>query len=267
MKTEFINVTPKIAEAYLRHNKKNVALRRKVVDFYAAQMKKKQWKETAEAIQFSENGNLIDGQHRLHAIVKSGVTLRLLVARDVPRDAFHVLNTGRKRTSSDLLTIEGISNPTIKSQTTNFILTFQSGKYYKLANQQSGSSSITNAEILKFVKNNPELGEICDYCNKIYYKFRGMSPGSLSGLYWIFSKKSQRQCDDFFEKYSTGLDLTPTSPVFLLREKFIRDMGNKRKMGIKEKIALFIIAWNAFLTKKPMELLQFKTGQQFPKPL
>ena len=52
------------------------------------------WVTTHEGIAFDTRGRLIDGQHRLAAIVASGVSLFLWVFRDLPEDAIQVINRG-----------------------------------------------------------------------------------------------------------------------------------------------------------------------------
>lgn len=55
------------------------------------------WKLNGEPIIFDEYGNLVDGQHRLWAIFKSGVTAILTVVTGVPRDAVPTIDTGTSR--------------------------------------------------------------------------------------------------------------------------------------------------------------------------
>lgn len=78
-------ITPEIAKKYLEKNTRNYrSLSKNTVDTYAEDMKIGKWEENGECIAFYENGDLFDGQHRLHAIVKSGVTLRMMVERGIP---------------------------------------------------------------------------------------------------------------------------------------------------------------------------------------
>jgi hypothetical protein len=71
---EWVCVTPEYAAALLQRNANNRNLRSTVVDHYAEQMKRNEWKATHQAIAVGADGNVIDGQHRLSAIVKSGLS-------------------------------------------------------------------------------------------------------------------------------------------------------------------------------------------------
>jgi hypothetical protein len=86
-------------------------------------------------------------------------------------------------------------------------------------------------------------------------------------LYYILSKKSQKDADFFFQKYGNGIELKETSPIRHLRERFIRDQINKSQLKSRDKIALFIFAWNAFRNKKKMSQLTLQRNYVFPKPI
>jgi len=87
MKTTVEHITPARALAYLEKNlKSNRTLSASTVKRYAAEMQHGHWMLTHQGIAFDDKGNLIDGQHRLHGVAKSGVTVDMLVTRDVPAE-------------------------------------------------------------------------------------------------------------------------------------------------------------------------------------
>lgn len=73
---EVVLITPEVANRMLDRNTGNRSIRASVARRYAEEMKRGSWRETGDPIRVSVNGNLIDGQHRLHAITLSGVPLR-----------------------------------------------------------------------------------------------------------------------------------------------------------------------------------------------
>jgi hypothetical protein len=66
------------------------------------------WRQTHQGIAFDEKGKLIDGQHRLAAIMMANKTISMPVTFDVPNnnDQFTIIDRGLPRTLSD---ITGIS--------------------------------------------------------------------------------------------------------------------------------------------------------------
>ena len=101
MRAKMMLITPSIADGMLKLNVSNRRQRRWWAEALAAAMRRGEWKATHQGIAFSISGKLIDGQHRLMAIVKSGISQLMLVVYDVPDDAFSVLDIGVKRTISD----------------------------------------------------------------------------------------------------------------------------------------------------------------------
>ncbi len=106
-------ITPKAAENMLAANKNNQrTLRPAHVAFLAAQMATGEWSATAEPLSITSNGTIINGQHRLHAIIKYGQPVKMLVMRGQPETDFHYIDTGiQARNAVDHATISGKANP------------------------------------------------------------------------------------------------------------------------------------------------------------
>lgn len=68
------------------------------IDKYAHDMARGAWDTgVAQTISISDRGELLDGWHRLHAVVKSGASVSFLVARRVPSESFHNYDSGKAR--------------------------------------------------------------------------------------------------------------------------------------------------------------------------
>jgi len=71
---------------------------------YARMMKAGKWcEDNGEPITFYEDGRLANGQHRLYALHKSGVSLRFLVVEGVSKEATETIDMGFKRSSEDAI--------------------------------------------------------------------------------------------------------------------------------------------------------------------
>jgi hypothetical protein len=84
VRVQFIDVTPDLAKRWLHHNLGNRSLRDTTVEAYARDMIGGEWLLNHQGIAFNDQERLIDGQHRLAAIVRSGVTVTLLVSHGWP---------------------------------------------------------------------------------------------------------------------------------------------------------------------------------------
>lgn len=100
-------VTPERAGEYLLNNRKNRRLMGTLAARYGEEMAAGNWFATHQGIAFGADGVLYDGQHRLTAIVASGVGQWLLVTEGLDAGAIEALDRGRVRTLSHALTIMG----------------------------------------------------------------------------------------------------------------------------------------------------------------
>ncbi len=94
-------ITPEVASAYLKLNTCNRKIKPAVFKHYAKQMAAGEWQYTHQGIAFSEDNQLIDGQHRLTAIIESGVSIPMLVTRNLNANSFKVVDSLALRTAAD----------------------------------------------------------------------------------------------------------------------------------------------------------------------
>jgi len=102
-----INVSPTQAYAWLEGNTHNRPLDQAHVDRLARDMKAGRWRLTHQGIAFDTAGLLIDGQHRLWAVIEADVTVPMRVFFNEPPESRHVLDTGQRRNNLDVLRITG----------------------------------------------------------------------------------------------------------------------------------------------------------------
>jgi hypothetical protein len=102
-----IPISPAIAAQLLTKNfSTNRKLSPSAIARYASEMVKGEWGVGA-GISFSEDGYLVDGQHRLNAVIKAGVEVPFLVTTGVPSDSYRTYDQSMTRTAAHLLTIGG----------------------------------------------------------------------------------------------------------------------------------------------------------------
>jgi hypothetical protein len=82
-----IMVTPTMAAKWLEANVHNRKISQEVVDRYTREMKAGSWHLNHQGIAFNCEGTLIDGQHRLWAVIESGCTIPMLVMEGLPLES------------------------------------------------------------------------------------------------------------------------------------------------------------------------------------
>lgn len=99
------DITPTIAQQILDKNINRPCGLSTVIE-YAKEMTAGRWLLTHQGIAISDEGVLLDGQHRLRAIVMSGVTVKMCVFREVPRKAQVAMDVHRKRSTADSISLD-----------------------------------------------------------------------------------------------------------------------------------------------------------------
>lgn len=118
METKVVTVTPEMARQWLTVNMKGQRnVMKSTVHNYARQMRNGTWRLTHQGIAFDELGELIDGQHRLNAVIEANIPVQMNVTYDVHRKPGEVftIDMGRKRTYSNVVQMSGIDDPVYKN--------------------------------------------------------------------------------------------------------------------------------------------------------
>jgi hypothetical protein len=97
IQTQIRLVSPEVAARWLEGTVRQRTLSDDVVERYAADMKAGRWTISESAICFDTNGQLLNGQHRLWAVLNSGCTIKALVSTGYPPDAIMTMDDGYAR--------------------------------------------------------------------------------------------------------------------------------------------------------------------------
>ena len=140
-------VTPSYAKQLLESNTKNRSVNDIIVNRYAKDITEGNWKEdTGEAIKISKTNVILDGQHRLYAIVKANTSAYLHVITDLDDSVFDVLDTGKPRSAVDVFKIQGIKQ---ENTIPSIIVRYKTLKRGRMK-ADSRMDNFTNSEILDF---------------------------------------------------------------------------------------------------------------------
>lgn len=234
-------ITPAKAEKWLETMVVNRPLNGALMHRYAAAMKAGEWKEdTGETIKFNEWGELFDGQKRLTAIIRSRKPQRMLVARGLPAENVHVVDTGQSRSVAHQLAINGEKSYAELSTALRVLHGFYTRKTVPY-------SRTTSVHAIKLLKQHGNVRKSVYMMQEAQFKYlRTLMPrGVVAGLHYIFSLKSKRAADKFVMDLATGQRLGKTDPVYKLRERMIQNKISIEKLQIISVAWLMLLAWNA----------------------
>jgi hypothetical protein len=261
MKITELMMTPDLAEVYLERNTHNRPLDKKHVKFLAREMKAGRWKRNGDTI--CMNGTrLIDGQHRLWAVVESGVAVPVLLVEGLDDDVFNTKDFGKKRSAADVLAIKGEKYSSLLAATVVFIERYMTGQ---LDQAKRTYSPIEVEELV--AKYGDDLRTSVFFCGSLGTK-RLVANSVMAGLHYIFAKFDKQKSDIFWKSLIAGHGLEENSPVFVLRERLVSNSMAKGKLKPEYVAALCIRAWNHMRAGTTVKCLKFqesgKTAQAFP---
>lgn len=262
MKIERIIISPSIAETLLANNNSNRSLNKMLVKFYEKELKDGAWMLNGETIKIGKDGRLLDGQHRLTAIIKSGISMDTYIAKDVENDCFATIDTGRTRKASDVLSAIGVLNDKNISAGISKYLNLKRGLNTSEAGVGQGNKKISNTEVVEEYNNNADMYQRLFKRGAEFYKhnFRVLTPSNFIAFYRYFQTKySDEQIDLFFDSISERSGVGG-----VLFNRLLNNNLAKRKMILSELNAIIIKAFNSFITGKKIIVLSYRLEEKFP---
>jgi len=261
MKLETKLITPAMAKQMLATNTNNRNAKRTRIEKYASEMKLGLWKSnTGEFIKISENGRLIDGQHRLLAIINANIPVELGVITGLSEDVFSVIDTGANRGANDAFTIEGIKNALLVSTTIQSYSILKTGKKLRHFARKS------NQEVLAIYNERPEFWQsVALMAQTLSRSFSRILEQSIIGSFMAYLvEKDEVMAKAFLNQLCTGNDITnPT--ILILRNKLIADKVGNHKLEKDVRNAYIIKTWNAFRTNRIIKVIKFdKLTEEYP---
>lgn len=244
-------VTPNMAAEWLRNNPINRKVSAATVDIYAMQIKNGEWQLNGESIKIAEDNTLLDGQHRLSAIVKANIPVKMMVIRNLPKETIKTFDTGRLRSNADNLKIHGFQkDPATVAAAIRLINDFGKDGVYTDWGQR-----LTPTQALYFLDNNPG---IIHSVERIPFGTMRLMPRSISvGLHYMFSQYDRVKADVFFQQLFSGANLDEKSPVLMLRSRLnLTKIGGSRS-GRRQILWFCIRAFKAFCDGKTISFLRY----------
>lgn len=251
-------VTPAMAEEWLGKNGGNRNVRDAKVKMLAADMRDGNWLLTGEAIKFDWTGRLIDGQHRLLAIISANASIRILVARGLVPEAQHVLDTGAKRSAADALRMAGEhSNQGVVAAAIRLLAAHQSGI---LRTTASRPPEMSNAQILDWYAGREEALAAASLTSRRVAKVTGAMTSVVAAFAYLASEvdaeAAYRFLDDIQNMRTTGKG--DPRYTLILRLQRIRDYGERSSQA--QQLYYFTRAWNAWRAGKALHGMKDTTA-------
>src|SRR5215469_3739174 len=98
LKCEIMDITPAMAQEWLDKNVHNRKLNERRVQVYAKAMERGEWYTINQGIGLDREGNLLDGQNRLAAVIEANRSVKMVVVTGLEKASQIVIDTSTVRT-------------------------------------------------------------------------------------------------------------------------------------------------------------------------
>lgn len=253
-------ITPKRAAEYLATMVKNRPVRRNKVEQYARDMGAGRWHLNGEPVIFAADGGLIDGQHRMRAVMAAGVNVDMLVVRGVEAEGFVTIDTGANRDFGDVLAIGGDGNAKLAASLTRLWHLYEmdaiTGRVVPTASERQTTYEAHTESIHKGVS--------------LAWKFKqarrllGAGVVGFVGAY-LSEKYDEETAFLFLESVDRGDGLREGDPVWALRRLLVNNLTSSRRLKQDVLLALCIKSFNQWVRGRKVKLLVWRPDEQYPR--
>jgi hypothetical protein len=261
MKMHLETITPRKAADWLKRNINNRPMSEKFVQRLADAMTASQWQVNGDPIRFDSSGDLIDGQHRLTAVIKSGVSIESWVLRGVESTAFDTIDKGHVRTNGDVLARRGEKYYNILAAAASLLFRYDAG-----VSLEYGRNGTPRPDELDDIlqKHGDRLRSACEFA--VHNKSPLIPASEVSFLVAVCDKLYGREATcAFWSKVISAEDLRRGSPEHLLHKRLTESLTGNTRLLKKARMAICVKAFNAYMAGQQIKCLKFIDGEDFPE--
>ena len=245
--TRRVRTTPQMAAAWLAAKGPNRNLH-SGVDAYAADMIAGRWDDTGEPLIFDEDGVLIDGQNRLTAQVKAGVTIEWMISEGVSKTAMRSINVGVPRSPSD---VEKIANQTTHARFKIAVVKAIRDCAFGLNGRTSVSERHDMIEL---------LGDSMEWAADCLRRGSAASPAPVAGALTLAHWKDREKVEAFARRLIDGVGLASGDPAYALREHILTTLGATSASNRVHLFRLTLSMVNADLEGRRIKVPRVREG-------
>lgn len=255
MHSKIEKITPAKAQKWLEKNQNNRPISDAKVAEWQSAMERGEWQLTHQGIALDPTDNIVDGQHRLWAIVYSGKTVQMMVTYNAPPETKSVVDVGRKRTAADVLAMQGEVGVHAIAGSLRILDAYWRG--FDIQRKKP----MSHEQMLHLLELNPDVRQAVKDGAMVASK-SGMtvSPAS-AGCYLVHTDPDY---GTWMRGMTQGIGLYDKDPRIALRSALLNALRSRRKRSPEWQLALYGKAWLAFKQGRQYNNLNFKDTEGFP---
>lgn len=265
-------ITPMKAAKLLSLNTHNRDLTANRVKNLAGAIKRGEWRLNSDCIAFSGNGDggvLLNGQHRLHAVIQAETAITVGVMYGLEPEAQETMDSGASRSLGAKLKLRGESSYHDLAAALNLAWRYdQSG----VMNPDGKSWTIpTHQQLFDYLDQWPMIREAVPASKPARKEF-GSPAGNWAAFVFLFSREvDSERSEVFFQTLVTGADLAEKNPILVLRNVLLRQakLPTDRRSGYQRIAALTVKSFNSWCLDQETGKLMWRSvgpkAEPFPR--
>lgn len=257
-----VRITPEMAMRLLEANTLNRPLATGHAERIAAQILDGKWRFNGDTIKIADTGDVLDGQHRLWAIIESKIAVDSIIVYGIERDAFSTIDTIRKpRSLGDTVALSGNARyRNLIGSALAWLIRWQRGC---LETYKAPKNRVENSDVESALLENPGIIRAVERANAA----RSVAnPALIAFLYYVVVNRNEALAERMLTTLVDPAGVSVNDPFFRLRHYFIAD-HHKTKDALMS-IAIAVKAINAAAAGKKVSVLnwrhQGKSPEAFP---
>lgn len=255
-----MKISPKDARLMLQNNIHNRNINDDHVNSLTRALQAGEWKLNYDPIRLAQDGTLLDGQHRLLAVIKSRRSIKALVIWGLPMDTQETIDIGQKRSLAAMLKLRGEKNSATVASILHFIWRYDNNVVTR------GATKPTPQALIRILEENPQIRDEVSLVARTRKRLR-LAPGLIGGMHHIFSRINEDDADLFFEYLIDPVRVEADDPIYVLRKLVERSAAHPNLAPKPGRMAAYVIkTWNFWRDGEKITTLVWKPTGKRPEP-
>lgn len=259
-------ITPEGARQLLESNSGNRTLNKHIIERYRNDMIHGRWRPNGSSISVGPDGRLLNGQHRLSALIEADVAIEFVLVYEDTDDVFSTLDIGITRPTSTILTMSGLHYATAAAAISRQVLSYDAAPESTWGTDTSGGRSA----VIEWAQQHAESEDLLNACRAHAEARAGMrSLGAWYGTVAYLVLTRSHHADKWFEFHvavSSGVGLLAGDARLALRNWVInKGRAPQSEWDRQQALAIGLLAWNLYVSGKTRDFLKFQRSS-LPMP-
>ncbi len=247
-------LTKEDALKLLKRNKRNRKISSSKLREYRGAMENGSWQLNGEPILFSEDGTLLNGQHRLLSIasLEKGEKIPVVIGVGMNNNAFDTIDIGKKRSPGDLLSLYGVDSREAGTLAAACKLMYRYLVIHEII--KDSNTNLQSKDIYNFIQKEEYRNLFIEGIKEVLANTSTLLLARSESLFMfvllvgIDEEKGKKFCNHIFTQ--TGIEAN--TPLHVLVGRLNRSANKGTNINRSTRIACTIKTWNYFINNLSM---------------